>query len=149
MLMITSYAYNTSEDLSADISRSVRKKDKLTRELRTGNQLTAALATLNGRTIDESDVTRLNLLRYLGIEEAKLEFLPQQPAEASIGRTKLFTREFIVKGVDTYASALEQLDFFYDTQRARIDTVTVTPSKKGYGDLVSYELRGIIYGLRK
>jgi hypothetical protein len=149
MMGITSYAYNSSEELNGKVSIAVRKKDKLNTELRMGNLLTASLATLDERTLDEKGVTRLTLMRYLGIEESSLSFMPQQAAEIRIGNTKVTTRDFAIRAVLPYSEALKQLDYFYNTDKVRINTITVYPSKEGFGDIVSLDLKGVVYGIRK
>jgi hypothetical protein len=149
MMAITSYAYNSSEELSGKVSLAIRQKDKLNTELRMGNQLTAALATLDERTLNEKNVTRLTLMRYLGIAESDLSFIPQQAVNIRIGNTKVTTRDFTIRAVMSYSEALKQLDYFYSTEKVNISTISINPSANGFGDIVQLNMRGIVYGLYK
>lgn len=148
MLMVASYAHNHSKDIAVSIDRANKTRDKLDIEFRTGNQMTSALVELDGVTIDENEATRLEILRYLGIESSDLVLQTQAPIIRKMVGTDLYVRRFTIKGMKPYAEALDQIDLFYNLKKVTVYSVQLD-QVKGYDDNVSFELKGAIYGLQK
>lgn len=149
MMAATMYAYDKSEQTTIESDRKIKRINSLTIQRRSGDQVTSALADLDSRTIDEKSATRLDILRYLGLEESRLQITVGNDFEKKIGRTKLITRTINVQGVLPYAEALSQLDYFHNTKKVSINYISVSPKTKVFGDAVNFDLRGVIYGLQK
>lgn len=145
------YAQNKLEDLTRQVAYSNKNVDKLIAERRSGSQLTASLSDLDSRTIDEDKSTRLDLLRYLGLEELRdLKVTFNLPSNRRIGKNSMTVRSIIVNGSLPYEEALNQLDYFYNTKKVSIKSVSMFAPKKGvYGDVVNFTLEGEIYAIRK
>ena len=148
MIIVAMYFHGEYKETEKLINRKTKQVERLTIERRSGRQLTSALADLNSRTIDESTSTRLDILRYLGLEESRLEVNISPAVEKKISRTKMATRRITVTGNLPYTEALNQLDYFYNTKKISINYITVTPAGR-YGDMVNFNLGGTIYGLKK
>tara|TARA_R110000868_G_scaffold218576_1_gene469020 strand:+ start:166247 stop:166744 length:498 start_codon:yes stop_codon:yes gene_type:complete len=149
MLAATMYSYGEYEDTSILIERQLRQVERLKIERRSGGQLTSALADLDSRTINTKMSTRLDILRYLGLEESHLKIDIDGAFDKKVGKTNMVTREIKVRGQMPYSEALNQLDYFYNTKKVSINSVSVKPSNNAYGDTVDFVMGGTIYGLKK
>ena len=148
LLVASVIIFRQSQDYQKKIDRANSTHKKLTRELRSGAQLSAALANLNNLTIDENKATRLDILRHLGLEKKDLKFQISSKAEQTIGYTKLYIRQFRLSGDIPYRDVLEQIDSLHATNKVAIGIVTLEGGKE-YGDVTKFEIRGKLYGLDK
>lgn len=149
MMGTAMYCHGKYEEVGLDVDRTVRKIDKLAREKRAGNSVTAFLADLDSRTIQEKNATRLKILEYLGLQQSNLNVQIGASNERRMGPTKLVTRDVMISGRLPYEEALNQLDYFYNAKKVSISFVSVTPVKDAYGDMTNFQLKGVIYGLLK
>lgn len=149
LLLLTSFfVFRKGQEFDVKIEKSEKKKDRLTRDLRTSNQLSVALSTLDKLTIDEGQATRLDVLRHLNLEKSELNFGVSSKSERKIGTTRLFARTFTLTGELPYNRVLEQIDWLHGTKKVAINDVLLEPGKE-YGDSVKFKVGGVLYGLDK
>lgn len=148
MLLATSYAYDNSKAVRDKIYQRQKDKDRLNIELRTGSQLTSALVELDGVTLNENKSTRLDILRYLSLENSTYKISTESPVSRDIIGTKVFIRGFKLEAKLPYKEALTQMDFFYNLKKVNLSYVKLSKAE-GYGDNVILNLEGSIYGLHK
>jgi hypothetical protein len=150
MLGAAMYAHDEYENTNKKVGLMQKSVDRLTAERRSGSQITASLADLDSRTVDQKFSTRLDLLRYLGLEESRLKIDFSSPSAKRIGKAELNVRKLQVDGTLPYEEALNQLDYFYNTKKVAIKTVNLNAiGLENYDDTVKFSLTGEIYGLRK
>lgn len=142
------YIYKKADIYQAKISRANSQLERLQRDLRAGNQLSAALAELDKVTINENVATHLDILRHLGLEKTELDFRTLAKTERKIGSTSLFVRTFSLQGNLPYMQALQQLDWLHNTKKVVLRNITLTPGS-GYGDSVKLSVEGRLYGIDK
>ena len=148
-LIITAYyVLGTAQDTQVDISSAESKKNQLQRDLRAGNLFSAALADLDSFTINENNATTLDILRHLGLEESVVNYKTMSRSIRPIAGTDLFVRRFNLSGEMTFAEAMSQIDWLHNTNKVVINTVELEPGE-GFGDIVSFNLEGTLYGIRK
>ena len=148
LLMASFIVFRKGQEFQTQIEKSNKKKERLTRDLRTSNQLSVALSTLDKLTIDEQQATRLDILRHLSLEKSELDFGVSSKAERKIGATRLFARTFTLKGELPYNRVLEQIDWLHGTKKVAINEIVLEPGKS-YGDAVKFRVGGVLYGLDK
>lgn len=149
MLAAVMYSYNKYTETGMNIDSMKYQVDNLTLQQQTGNQLTASLADLDSRTINERESTRLDILRYLGLEESRLGISISPAVERNIGGTRVATRDVVISGEMRFEDALSQLDYFYNTKKISIRYVEMVPTKESYDGVVKFSLGGMVYGLQK
>ena len=150
MLGAAMYAHGEYETLVGKVGLNQKAVDRLIAERRSGSQITASLSDLDSRTIDENYATKLDLLRYLGLEESRINITFNRPATRRVGGVELTSRSVTVSGAMPYEEALNQLDYFYNTKKMAIKSLTLThPGKQVYGDIINFNMIGEIYGLPK
>jgi hypothetical protein len=89
MLGAAMYAHDEYENTNKKVGLMQKSVDRLTAERRSGSQITASLADLDSRTVDQKFSTRLDLLRYLGLEESRLKIDFSSPSAKRIGKAEL------------------------------------------------------------
>lgn len=150
MLGAVWYAHGQYETSLKKVTLTQKSVDRLTAERRSGSQLTASLADLDSRTIDENLTTRLELLRYLGLEESNLKVSFGNPNTRQFGKNGLTVRTVLISGVLPYEEALNQLDYFYNTKKVSIKMVNLAAvGVTNFSDTVNFSLTGEIYALSK
>lgn len=150
MLGAAMYAHGEYEEKIKKVSLMQKVVDRLTAERRSGSQITASLADLESRTVDQKFSTRLDLLRYLGLEESRLKITFGNPSTKRIGSAELTVRVLQVDGALSYEDTLNQLDYFYNTKKVAIKSLSLKAvGNENYDDTVNFSLKGEIYGLRK
>lgn len=144
------YAFSKTQELKLDISRAERDKERLTRDLRAGAQVSADLKKLDGLTLDQNTSTKLDVLRYLGLEDRDVDFKESGQSTRKIGATTLFIRDFNLSPSHevSYAEALRLIDWMHNNKAAVVNNVKLNPGM-GYGDVVKLEMGGTLYGLQK
>lgn len=144
------FAFNKTQEMKFDIARAERDKDRLTRDLRAGAQVSADLKTLDDLTIDQSTSTKLDVLRYLGLEDRDVEFTESGQSSRRMGETVLFIRNFKLKpsGDVSYAEALRLVDWVHNNKAAVVTDVLLKQGS-GFGDVINVEIGGTLYGLQK
>lgn len=143
------FVYRKAETLDKEISYAEIQRASLEEELNLGSQISADLATLDSLTINERESTKLSVLRNLNLENTNLTFEIQSKVEQVIGAATLFSRRYVFRGALPYADALTQIDQLHNTKKAVIDSIFIQPDQQAGGDVVSFEVGGVVYGLEK
>lgn len=144
------FAFNKTQDMKLEIARAEREKDRLTRKLRAGAQVSADLKKLDDLTIDQNTSTKLDVLRYLGLEDRDIEFVERGQTSRKIGTSILFVRNFTLKPMEEvgYSDALRLVDWMHNNKAAVVNDI-VLKGGNGYGDVTDLEIQGTLYGLQK
>jgi hypothetical protein len=149
-LCISIYMYQQGENYQARVMRESSKKSQLTSALRVGNKLSADLVRLDSFTINETGATKLDVLRYLGLETTDLQIdISDKSVLKSGGKTPLYQRDFTMTGTLPYADLLDQIDTIHNTKKVIITNIDLSVGKKNIGDLVDFNVKGVMYGLEK
>lgn len=148
-LCISIYMYQQGENYQAKVMRESSKKSQLKSTLRVGNKLSADLVKLNSFTINEKGATKLDVLRYLGLETTDLNVEISGKSAKKGGKITLYEREFTMTGMLPYADVLDQIDTIHNTKKVIITEISLSEAKKSIGDFVSFDVKGVMYGLDK
>lgn len=148
LLISAMFVLNKGQKLQEQVERANAKRERLERDFRAGNQLSAALAKLDNLTINENQATRLDILRHLELEKSDLDFRISSKIERREGGGSLFARQFTLSGDLPYEYVLARMDWLNTTQKAEIRELGMRVGE-GYGDSVSFKIEGMIYGLEK
>ena len=144
------YAHGEYEDALTKSHLMEKAVDRLTAERRSGSQITASLSDLDSRTIDQNSSTRLDLLRYLGLEESRLGIEFGNPSTKRVGNAELTVRTLTITGKLPYEDAMNQLDYFYNTKKIAIKSMELRAvGVVNYDSSVEFSLKGEIYALHK
>lgn len=150
MLGVAMYAKGEYEDALSKSHLMEKAVDRLTAERRSGSQITASLSDLDSRTIDQKSSTRLDLLRYLGLEESRLTIDFGTPSTKRVGNAELTVRTLLVSGKISYEDAMNQLDYFYNTKKVAIKSIELLAvGSVNYDSTIEFTLKGEIYALHK
>lgn len=148
-LCISLYMYQQGENYQSKVMRQTSKKNQLTTALRVGNKLSADLVRLDNFTINEDGATKLDVLRYLGLETTDMDVKISGKSQVKAGKMTLYQREFEMNGSVSYAEALDKIDTIHNTKKVIITEVRLSEPKKTIGDLVDFKIKGVMYGLDK
>ena len=148
MLLATSYAYNKYQSMQLMVNRANSELTRLQNEKSTGDKMTAALVDLNTHTLDEAKATKLEIMRYLGIEQTDFTLVEKVPVRKNVGGSEVTVRLFDLDGVSSYSDVLRRLDLFHEIKKVSVHRIEITPTTH-YGDLVNFKMEGAIYGLQK
>lgn len=148
MMLATSYSYNNFKEIGDNIKKRNIVKNQLEVDLLTGSQMISALDELDSVTLDESKSTRLDVLRYMGVESSNFKIFTENPVKKTVIGTDVFVRKFKLTGKLPYTRALDQADLFHNLKKVNLQQVLLKPAD-GYGDIVDIEMKGAIYGLQK
>jgi len=148
-LCISIYMYQQGENYQAKVMRESSKKSQLKSALRVGNKLSADLVKLNSFTINEKGATKLDVLRYLGLETTSMlvEISGKNPQKS--GKVILYQRDFAMDGMLPYADVLDQIDTIHNTKKVIITDISLKEAKKHTGDFIDFSIKGVMYGLDK
>ena len=150
MVAAAMYAHGEYENTLTKVGLMEKGVDKLVAERRSWSQMTAFLADLDSRTIDQKSSTRLDLLRYLGLEESRLKIEFGNPSTKRIGNAELTVRRLDIEGQMLYEDALNQLDYFYNTKKIAIKSVELRSiGAVNYDSTIRFFLKGEIYAIHK
>lgn len=142
------YVFKKSSEFQTLIEIAKSRKERLVRDLKAGNQLSAALADLDALTINEKKATRLDILRHLDLEKSELYFQTGTKTQRRFGPVTLYKRNFTFSGELPYAEALAEMDAMQATNKVAIQSFRVKKGD-GLGDKVQFTLKGVLYGLDK
>ena len=148
LLLTAYYVLGIAQDTQIDISSAESKKNQLQREVRAGNLFSAAVADLDNFTINENNATTLDILRHLGLEESSINYQTRSRSIRPVGSTDLYVRRFTLEGNMSFAAAMGEIDFLHNTNKVVINSVEITPGE-GFGDIISFDMEGRLYGIRK
>ena len=148
LLLSAYYLLGIAQDTQIDISSAESRKNQLQREVRAGNLFSAALADLDNFTINENNATTLDILRHLGLEESSINYQTRSRSIRPVGSTDLYVRRFTLDGSMSFAAAMDQIDWLHNTNKVVINSVEMEPGD-GFGDVISFEMEGTLYGIRK
>ncbi len=148
-VIISLYMYQQGEKYQAKVMRQTSKKNQLSSTLRVGNKLSSDLIKLDNFTINERGVTKLDVLRFLGLENSNMNVSISGKTAKKTGKIPLFQRDFSMTGKLPYSAVLDQIDTIHNTKKVIITDISLQVPKKNVGDLVEFDIKGVLYGLDK
>lgn len=141
--------YKKTTDKQLQIDNQMRTKDRLVLERESSRALADKLNKIDALTLHEGSATRLDILKFLVIEEDRdIKFSPGMKISRSFDGAEVFERSFTLEAEMPYTAALSRIDGFYSDERITIDSVVLRHVKKP-GDMVSFTLEGRMFALDK
>lgn len=144
------FLFTEGQELNEKIGYAEGARAQLSRDLRSGNQLSADLRKLDSLTINEKDITALDVLRFINLEQQDLEINLGTPKQQRVGGTNLYERKITISGTRSYGEIMKYLDQFYNTQQLFLKSISLQkPRQRSDDGKLSMNLSVVIYGIEK
>lgn len=150
ILLISSYmVYNKTTNKQFEIDNVMRVKDSLVLERESSKSMASRLQKVDELTLHEPDTTRLDILRFLGIEEDNIfEYEPTTRLVQTAGGIEIYERTFMLKAELPYTVAMRQIDKLYANEKVTLLQVSMKHQNVP-GHIVNVEVEAKIYALDK
>lgn len=143
------YLFRKTQDVQLEIGTFQNDIIRLRQELENAQSLNVALNELDNLTITEQTATQLDILRHLGLEQSKLNFMLESREEQLIGDTRLYVHNVRITGSMPYETALNLSDKLQSTKKIVLDVIELTNQPGDTNNFIGFALSGKIYGLEK
>lgn len=146
----TFFAFNKAQEYETQTGYQEKKRSDLARKLRAGAQVSADLRTLNESTMDQAASTKLDVLRYMNMQDDDINLNESGQVDRKVGASQITVRNFTLTPNEelTYHNALRLVDRMHNNKRIVVESVSLKAGS-GYEDSTAVTIKGKLYGLQK
>lgn len=147
-LIFASLIFSRAQDVELEISAAEAALISAKQEQENIARLSAALAELDRLTINENNLTQLDILKYLELAQADVKVSMRGAEEKQFGNGSLKIRTIGLEGAMPYPSAMNFIDRFHNNRKLIIRSVSMKVDEKDRQN-IGFTVEGTLYGLKK
>ncbi len=150
VLMGASYLiYNKTSDKQLQINSQLQTKKLLILQRESIQSMAEKLRYIDELTLHEQDATRLDILKFLSLEEDRsFEFVPGTKIYLPVGSVQIYERGFDLKGTMPYKQMQKKLDELYENERIVLKDIEIEHVDEP-GSLVRVKVAAKMFALDK
>jgi hypothetical protein len=155
-LVLAAWIFGSAQTLETRILAQQGLLTQLEQERANTARLSAATAELDQLTINETNLTFVDVLRHLDLADSKFTVSINAVEDRAIGGGVLKVRTLTINGTQPYPAAMNFMDNLHNSrklvirefrlQQAQVEAQSTTNNPTG---LVDFTLVGVMYGLAK
>jgi hypothetical protein len=147
-LTLAGIIFSKAQDLETEISNAENNLVAVQQERDNMARLSAALAELDQLTINETDLTQLDILKYLDLAQTNITVTMKGAEEQQLGGGSLKVRTIGLDGTMPYPAAMNFIDRFHNNRKLIIRSITMKVDDKDRQN-IAFSVEGTLYGLTK
>lgn len=147
-LILASVIFSRAQGLETEISAAEGNLVSVQQERDNIARLSAALTELDQLTINETNLTQLDILKYLELAQTDIKVIMKGAEEKQFGTGSLKVRTIELEGAMPYPAAMNFIDRFHNNRKLIIRSVVMKVDEKDRQN-IGFTVEGTLYGLNK
>jgi hypothetical protein len=147
-LILAGVIFSRTQGLEIEISAAETNLISVQQERDNMARLSAALTELDQLTINETNLTQLDILKYLDLAQTDMKVSMKSVEEKQFGSGSLKVRTIELEGAMPYPAAMNFIDRFHNNRKLIIRSIVMKVDDKERQN-ISFSVEGTLYGLNK